>query len=44
MERKWEVFVPEKFQEKLSRFGRGHFKEQMAHAIEFGYRQWKEKF
>ena len=44
MERKWEVFVPEKFQEQLSRFGRGHFKEQMAHAIEFGYRQWKEKF
>ncbi|MED6340272.1 MAG: glycosyltransferase [SAR324 cluster bacterium] len=44
MEHKWEVFVPEKFQEQLSRFGRGHFKEQMAHAIEFGYRQWKEKF
>ena len=44
MERKWEVFVPEKFQEQLSRFGREHFKEQMAHAIEFGYRQWKEKF
>ena len=44
MERKWEVFVPEKFQEQLSRFGRVHFKEQMAHAIEFGYRQWKEKF
>ena len=44
MELKWEVFVPEKFQEQLSRFGRGHFKEQMAHAIEFGYRQWKEKF
>ena len=44
MEHKWEVFVPEKFQEQLSRFGRGHFKEQMAHAIEFGYRQWKERF
>ena len=44
MERKWEVFVPEKFQEQLSRFSRGHFKEQMAHAIEFGYRQWKENF
>ena len=44
MERKWEVFVPEKFQEQLTRFGRGHFKKQMAHAIEFGYRQWKEKF
>ena len=44
MERKWEVFSPKSFQLQMSRFGRGHFKEQMAHAIEFGYRQWKEKF
>jgi glycosyltransferase involved in cell wall biosynthesis len=41
MERSWKSFGPEAFKLQMSRFGRGHYKEQMAHAIEFGYRQWK---
>ena len=44
MERSWKSFAPEAFQLQMSRFGRGHYKEQMAHAIEFGYRQWKAEF
>jgi glycosyltransferase involved in cell wall biosynthesis len=41
MERSWSNFVPEAFRQQVSRFGRGNYKEQMAHAIEHGYRQWK---
>jgi len=44
MERSWKSFAPEAFQLQMSRFGRGHYKEQMEHAIEFGYRQWKAEF
>jgi glycosyltransferase involved in cell wall biosynthesis len=44
MERSWKSFAPEAFQLQTSRFDRGHYKEQMAHAIEFGYRQWKVEF
>jgi glycosyltransferase involved in cell wall biosynthesis len=44
MERSWKSFAPEAFQLQMSRFGRRHYKEQMAHAIEFGYRQWKAEF
>ena len=44
MERSWKSFAPEAFQLQTSRFDRGHYKEQMAHAIEFGYRQWKAEF
>ena len=44
MERSWKSFAPEAFQRQMSRFGRGHYKEQMAHAIEFGYQQWKTGF
>ena len=44
MERSWKSFAPEAFQLQMSRFGRGHYKGQMAHAIEFGYRQWKAEF
>ena len=44
MERSWNSFDPEAFQLQISRFGRGNYKEQMAHAIEFGYRQWKVNF
>ena len=44
MECSWKSFAPEAFQLQMSRFGRGHYKEQIAHAIEFGYRQWKAEF
>ena len=44
MERSWKSFAPEAFQLQMSRFGRRHYKEQMEHAIEFGYRQWKAEF
>jgi|TARA_B110000116_G_scaffold62639_1_gene53671 glycosyltransferase involved in cell wall biosynthesis len=44
MERSWKSFAPEAFQLQTSRFDRGQYKEQMAHAIEFGYRQWKAEF
>ena len=44
MERSWRSFAPEAFQRQMSRFGRGPYKEQMAHAIEFGYQQWKTGF
>ncbi|MDG2063433.1 MAG: glycosyltransferase [SAR324 cluster bacterium] len=44
MERSWRSFAPEAFQRQMSRFGRGPYKEQMAHAIELGYQQWKTGF
>ena len=44
MERSWKSFAPEAFQRQMSRFGRGPYKEQMAHAIELGYQQWKTGF
>ena len=44
MERSWKSFAPEAFKQQMSRFGRGHYKEQIAHAIDFGYQQWKTGF
>ena len=41
MERTWKNYVSEAFRKQTSRFGREQFKKQMAHAIEYGYRQWK---
>ena len=41
MERTWKNYVSEGFRKQTSRFGREQFKKQMAHAIEYGYRQWK---
>ena len=41
MERTWKNYVSEAFRMQTSRFGREQFKKQMAHAIEYGYRQWK---
>jgi len=41
MEQSWKSFAPEAFRRQMSRFGRGNYKDQMAHAVEYGYRQWK---
>ena len=41
MERTWKNYVSEAFRKQTRRFGREQFKKQMAHAIEYGYRQWK---
>ena len=41
MERTWKNYDPEAFHQQTSRFGREQYKKQMAHAIEYGYRQWK---
>ena len=41
MERTWKNYVSKAFRKQTSRFGREQFKKQMAHAIEYGYRQWK---
>jgi len=41
MERTWKNYTSEAFRKQTSRFGREQFKKQMAHAIEYGYRQWK---
>ena len=41
MECCWKNFDPDAFQLQMSRFGRGRYKKQMAHAIEFGYKKWK---
>ena len=41
MERTWKNIDSEAFRKQTSRFGREQFKKQMAHAIEYGYRQWK---
>jgi len=42
MERIWMNFTPEAFQLQAERFGRKIYKNQMAHAIEYGYKQWKD--
>ncbi len=42
MERNWRNFTPEAFQSQTERFGRTIYKNQMAHAIEKGFKQWKE--
>ena len=42
MERIWMNFTPEAFQLQAERFGRKIHKNQMAHAIEYGYKQWKD--
>ena len=42
MERIWMNFTPEAFQLQTERFGRKIYKNQMAHAIEYGYKQWKD--
>ncbi len=42
MELTWKNYVPEEFRQQTSRFGREQYKKQMAHAIEYGYRQWKD--
>ena len=42
MERIWMNFNPEAFQQQAERFGRKIYKNQMAHAIEYGYKQWKD--
>ncbi len=41
MERIWKNYVSEAFRKQTNRFGREQFKKQMAHSIEYGYRQWK---
>jgi len=41
MEQTWMDYASEAFRKQISRFGREKFKKQMAHAIEYGYRQWK---
>ena len=43
MESNWMDFSPEAFRKQMSRFGRDHYKDEMAHAIEYGFRQWKAK-
>jgi len=42
MERIWMNFTPEAFQLQAERFGRKIHKNQMARAIEYGYKQWKD--
>jgi len=42
MERIWMNFTPEAFQLQVERFGRKIYTNQMAHAIECGYKQWKD--
>ena len=42
MERTWMNFTPEAFEQQTERFSRENYKNQMAHAIEYGYRQWKD--
>ena len=42
MERIWMNFTPEAFQLQAERFGRKIYKNQMSHAIEYGYKQWKD--
>jgi glycosyltransferase involved in cell wall biosynthesis len=44
MERVHQDFTPEAFQRQTDRFGRLRYKTEMAHAIDFGYRQWKAEF
>ena len=41
MERIHQDFAPQAFQRQTDRFGRERYKKEMAHAIEYGYRQWK---
>ena len=41
MEQIHQDFTPEAFQKQTDRFGRERYKTEMAHAIDFGYRQWK---
>ena len=42
MERIWMNFTPEAFQQQTELFDRKIYKNQMAHAIEYGYKQWKD--
>jgi len=42
MERIWMNFTPEAFQQQTELFDRKIYKIQMAHAIEYGYKQWKD--
>ena len=42
MEQQHSEFDPDDLVRNAARFGRARYKQQMAHAIEYGYRQWKE--
>jgi glycosyltransferase involved in cell wall biosynthesis len=42
MERRYSEFDPDDLVRNAARFGRERYKQQMAHAIEYGYRQWKD--